>query len=636
MKPATRSRCRTAALLVLQITFVGVLLGQPALAQLSAEDIEALRKQGEAEGWTFTVGENEATRRPKEHLCGAVEPPNWWVNAPFDPCYARGGLPDAFDWRDYDGCTPIRNQGACGSCWAFCAIGAMECALKIYDGASTNLSEQWLVSTCTDAGDCGGGWHSSAFNYLRCGGGVDPCGGGGAVLEADFPYQASNSPCYCPYPHPYCLGTWAYIGDGGWSIPSVDQIKQAIYDHGPVAVCIRAGYGEFYAYNGGVFNSCRDEPIDHCVVLVGWDDNQGTNGVWILRNSWGAGWGDGGYMLIEYGCSRVGYAAAYVALHDCNQNLIPDDQDVDNGYSEDCQADGIPDECQLYGQDLYQYRHDDGFLEYGFGEPGYHVAWMNHFTTEPDAEMITSIQIAWGIAYDGRPTTVYLWSDPDGDGNPADARVLASANTVSYYSGSDFLVTVDIPDTYLGPAGTSFFVGALMATVANEYPGGLDVSSSASQSWYAEDPNGLDPNDLASASLLGLLDDWGYPGNWLLRAQGSPAGPPGNDCNVNGVPDECDLAQGTSEDGDGNGIPDECEQDCNNNGFSDTWDILNGISQDCNRNWVPDECDPDSDGDGFIDGCDNCPDDHNPSQTDSDGDGSGDHCDLCPDFPDDL
>ncbi len=80
----------------------------------------------------------------------------------------------------------------------------------------------------------------------------------------------------------------------------------------------------------------------------------------------------------------------------------------------------------------------------------------------------------------------------------------------------------------------------------------------------------------------------------------------------------------------------EVYPDCNNNGGFDTCDVASGISEDCNANWVPDECDPDSDGDGFIDGCDNCPDDYNPSQADSDNDGSGDHCDLCPGFPDDV
>ena len=623
MKPVTRTRCGGAARLALQITFVGVLLGQPAVAQLSGEDIEALRKQGEAEGWTFTVAENEATRRPSHELCGAVVPADWWVNARFEPYRAPRGLPDAFDWRDHDGCTPVRDQGGCGSCWAFSAIGAMESTLRIYQGLGVDLdlSEQWLVSTCTGAGDCDGGWHGAALNYLRCNHLEDPCGDSGAVLESDFPYQASNSNCYCPYPHPYCLDSWAFIGSG---VPSAGEIKQAIYDHGPVAVCLHANYDAFSAYSGGVFNACEYGDIDHCVVLVGWDDNQGANGVWILRNSWSSGWGEGGYMRIEYGCSRVGYLTGFVVLNDCNDNLTPDGEDIASGYSADCQPDGIPDECQFYDEEPVLYYWDDGSHESSIGVPsgGYYVAWMNHFTTESNAETISSIKLAWGSVPDGKETMVYLWGDPDGDGDPSDAQVLASANTVSQNSDTNYLTTVDIPDAYVGPAGTSFFVGATIYNGVDEYPCSWDSDSSARQSWIADDTSPIDPNNLGGAAELGLIDDFGLPGNLLIRAEGKPAGPPPNDCNFNSVLDECDTADGTSEDCDADQVPDECETDGDGDGIIDDCD-------NCPDDENPDQAD--SDGDGAGDLCDNCPNHENPDQADSDGDGAGDICDNCPD-----
>jgi hypothetical protein len=80
------------------------------------------------------------------------------------------------------------------------------------------------------------------------------------------------------------------------------------------------------------------------------------------------------------------------------------------------------------------------------------------------------------------------------------------------------------------------------------------------------------------------------------------------DCNTNGIPDECDLAAGTSRDCNDNGVPDECETDCNSNGVPDDCDIAGGTSEDCNANHVPDECEADADGDGLIDDCDSCPD----------------------------
>ncbi|MDY7109411.1 MAG: C1 family peptidase, partial [Planctomycetota bacterium] len=150
--PIARSmqvRHRGAAMLF--VAAAAALAAGTAVGQLTPEDIEALRARGEREGWTFTVGENPATHRPRHHLCGAVEPPGWWLKGRFDPCTPGRDLPEAFDWRDYGACPPIRSQLSCGACWAFAALGSMECALLIDEGVEFDLSEQWLVS-CTSAG----------------------------------------------------------------------------------------------------------------------------------------------------------------------------------------------------------------------------------------------------------------------------------------------------------------------------------------------------------------------------------------------------------------------------------------------------------------------------------------------------
>ena len=305
---------RTSARRVLDLTLLAaatVLLNSPsALGQLSDEDIKALREQGKKEGWTFTVGHNSATGYSLDDLCGVVVPEGWRDGAPFDACTPRGGLPEVYNWCDYGVCTPIKHQGSCGSCWAFALNGSVESNIAIVDSAIVDLSEQWLVSCC-GLGGCSGEWPGNAANFYVCSGQyTDECGDYGAVLESDFPYVGWDAPCECPFPHPYCLDSWAFIGPQ-WGIPSVDALKQAIIDHGPVTVCVYAN-SAFQGYNGGVFNACEDEGINHAVVLVGWDDNQGTNGVWIMRNSWGFGWGEDGYMLIEYGCSRIGYGGLYV------------------------------------------------------------------------------------------------------------------------------------------------------------------------------------------------------------------------------------------------------------------------------------------------------------------------------------
>ena len=319
-------------------------------------DIAALQKQAKEEGWTFTVGENSATNRSLDELCGTIEPDNWQADAKFDGGPVNlGGLPLSFDWRDHNGVTPIRDQDGCGSCWAFSAIGAVECVIKLGENIDIDLSEQWLVSECVDAGDCGGGWPSTALDYIRYDGQQDPCGGNGAVLEEDFPYEASNMPCDCPYPHSYWIDSWTFVGSGS-SIPSVNEIKQAILDHGPVSTCVYVN-SPFQAYQEGVFNACdNDNGINHAVVLVGWDDNYYWDGeyygVWIMRNSWGTNWGMDGYMYIQYRCSNIGYSTCYVdySVSDCNDNGIADNEEIAMGFAKDCNGNGRPDECDIaYG-----------------------------------------------------------------------------------------------------------------------------------------------------------------------------------------------------------------------------------------------------------------------------------------------
>lgn len=296
---------------------------------LTSEDIAALQKQAVIEGWSFTVGETSASKRSMDELCGLVVPEDWEVNAKFNPIEPMSTLPSKFDWRDEvsGGLPPIRDQGQCGSCWAFATMGPIEINIKIRDGSNVDLSEQWLVSCNQETKPrhwgCSGGWWAHDYflkdpvwheDHYR----NDPCGDTGAVSENNFPYTAKDDPCNCPYVHNYFIEDWWFVGSEH-GVPSVGDIKQAIYDYGPVSVAVCAG-GYFMIYTGGVYDIeaiCPSwNPVNHGVVLVGWDDNYeyngNTYGVWFLRNSWDTDWGENGYMNIEYGCSKVGYAAAYI------------------------------------------------------------------------------------------------------------------------------------------------------------------------------------------------------------------------------------------------------------------------------------------------------------------------------------
>ena len=302
-RPIPNTRLR----IVLPTLFLGSFLGLAGgvQAQLDSAAIAELKQQADEEGWTFEVSENDATKYSLDQLCGLKEPDDWRTRARFDPITTSSTasivLPSAFDWRTYNGCTPIRNQGGCGSCWAFATVGAMECAIRIREAQSVDLSEQWLLSCNLDGWDCDGGWYAHAYHEWA----TDPCGGTGAVLETAFPYVAWQRPCACPYPHQYWIDSWSHINGG------VEEMKRAILEYGPISVSVYVN-SAFQAYHGGIFNSCANGTINHSVVLVGWDDAQGEGGVWILRNSWGAGWGESGYMRIPFGCSQIGYAPCYI------------------------------------------------------------------------------------------------------------------------------------------------------------------------------------------------------------------------------------------------------------------------------------------------------------------------------------
>jgi predicted secreted protein len=222
------------------------------------------------------------------------------------------GLPSAFNWCDQGACTSVKNQSSCGSCWAFATVGVLESNILIYDSLSKNLSEQYLLSCNTDGWDCGGGHFAHDYHQWKYISGEPDAG---AVNEADFPYTARDDPCNPPHTHHEKILDWDYVGNAG-SVPPVADIKQAIMDHGPVAVGMCIG-NAFRNYPGGIFTTSECGSLNHAVILVGWDDNQGPSGVWYLRNSWGAGWGESGYMRIGYGVSNVGYSANYVVYRSC-------------------------------------------------------------------------------------------------------------------------------------------------------------------------------------------------------------------------------------------------------------------------------------------------------------------------------
>lgn len=259
--------------------------------------LERLRREIAEHGYTFTVGDNPALDLPLEALCGTrPHDPNWSLEGA-DAIDAKRALPTRFDWREAGGLPPVRNQGSCGSCWAFAAVGVLECQVLLVDGEVVNLSEQQLVD-CNRGGPfgnsgCNGGFTSNAMFYISS---------QGVTFEAWYPYKQMD------FPYGECIGdavSKSYKPARRGSVANeVAAIKQAIYDHGPVA-CSVAVDDLFQAYTGGIYNGPGAIYTNHAVILVGWDDNNG-DGYWIMRNSWGTSWGLDGYMLIRWGAAQIG------------------------------------------------------------------------------------------------------------------------------------------------------------------------------------------------------------------------------------------------------------------------------------------------------------------------------------------
>ena len=250
-------------------------------------------------------------------------------------------------------------------------------------------------------------------------------------------------------------------------------------------------------------------------------------------------------------------------------------------------------------------RVDDGLHERGVGPPnGGEVVWLNNFIVQPGLETVGAMTLAWGPVADGTPTTVYLWSDPNQDGDPIDAQVLASAAAAAANGDTDIFTRVDLPDAFIGPAGTSYFIGAIISHQAGELPASLDESSLSGQSWVAsDDVNPIDPNNLAAAGQMPLsrLGDIAISGNWLVRSLAVV-----NDCNVNGFPDVCDIGEGISLDCNANAIADDCEfpgcpgillADMNCDGATDGTDVQRFLDTLLAGGYT---CQADTDQDGVV------------------------------------
>jgi cathepsin L len=197
---------------------------------------------------------------------------------------------DSVDWRTQGAVNPVKDQGQCGSCWAFGGTAAMEGAWQMSGNTLASFSEQQNLDCSWSYGNegCNGGWQNVAIQYVIDNGGVDS--------EASYPYTATSSKT-CKYDVANKAG--AILTVEQVTAGDEDALKDAASQH-VIAIAIDASNWSFQAYTGGVYDepNCSSEDLDHAVAIVGYGNLNGAD-YWIVRNSWAATWGMQGYILMS-------------------------------------------------------------------------------------------------------------------------------------------------------------------------------------------------------------------------------------------------------------------------------------------------------------------------------------------------
>ncbi|MDQ3472603.1 MAG: hypothetical protein M3447_02595, partial [Acidobacteriota bacterium] len=272
LEPSASAQGQIDATKVLQVQQVDYVERERRASPEVKARIASLRQDAKSRNRRYTVGYTTALDVPLEILAGTRIPKDFSVgdvnkratelrqidvesariakvrDLTLAPCSANA---TSWDWRKRGKVTPIKSQ-ICGTCWDFTAMGAYEGSYALRNNQMINTSEQYVLR-CAGAGGCAGGWWMPVFDFMMS---------NGTATEAALPFSGVEGSCPTGLSLPYRAVAWGFVAPSGQTatIPTAAQTKQALCDHGPLAVALMAD-APFQAYTGGVFDE-TDKTFD--------------------------------------------------------------------------------------------------------------------------------------------------------------------------------------------------------------------------------------------------------------------------------------------------------------------------------------------------------------------------------------